>query len=48
MMYIEHFAKRVEPPNTSPSLQPLAGREVSHLKATGDGCQGHLITIYFP
>lgn len=39
MMYIEHFAKWAGPPNTSLSLHPPAGREVSHLKATGDGAK---------
>lgn len=51
MMYIEQVAKRAQPPNSlslSLSLCPRAGREVSHLKATRDGSQGHLITIYFP
>lgn len=38
MMYIEHVAKWAEPPNTSLSSPP-AGREVSHLKATGDGAK---------
>lgn len=38
MMYIEHFAKRAEPPNTS-IYSPPAEREVSHLKATRDGAK---------